>query len=71
MNGDNPIFDPPEALSAIVIQLHPEKGDPECSFCKVLKSKSKRFFSNQQGKFICDKCVIKAKQLIGGTNVSN
>lgn len=50
--------------SAEVIQLYPKKEDEKCSFCGATKAKSKHMISNKQGKFICDKCVVKAMEIV-------
>lgn len=34
-----------------------------CSFCNTPESEVKKLISNQEGKYICDGCVIKFKKL--------
>lgn len=53
-----------------VIQFNSQK-EPEskCSFCGKPKSKVRKLFTNNAGKFICDACVIKSKKLIEESEV--
>lgn len=54
-----------------VIPFNKQK-EPEskCSFCGTSKSKVRKLFTNNAGKFICDACVIKSKKLMDESETS-
>ena len=46
----------------IIPFIKPKPVESKCSFCNKLEKDVKKLFSNGQGKFICDACVLKCKE---------
>jgi hypothetical protein len=58
-------------MTAQIIKFDPKfkKPEPQCSFCKTPESKTKKLIGNNQGKFVCDKCLaIMTEQIKDGNN---
>jgi hypothetical protein len=51
-------------MTAEIINFDGSKPEPVCAFCKTPRSKVKRMVAGTSGKHICDKCIIKCKNLI-------
>lgn len=49
-------------MSNTIPFIKPKEYVPNCSFCEAPRTKAKHFFESGTGKYICQDCVVRAKQ---------